>query len=65
MFQTFQAVKVTGEHPDAGRAGSIRGTVQKMHDYRNGETEPVDAQPVQLDGNDAPQLIALSNLAAL
>lgn len=61
QFQCFQPVKVTGEGPDAGRAGTVRGIA-----YTEGSGKAArEVVAVQLDGDDEPRPQALATLQAL
>jgi len=61
MFQTSQAVKITGEHADAGRAGSVRQDVRAVGDGDDAQ----QLVSVQLDGDDTPRDFPVANVAPL
>lgn len=61
-FQTFQAVKVTAaDHPHHGKAGTTRAPADKDTDAN----ETGFHVPVQLDGVDGLQRLAVDDLQAL
>lgn len=61
QFQVFQPVKVTGEGPDAGRAGTVRGIATTEGSGKAAR----EVIPVQLDGDEEPRNIPAADLQAL